>query len=525
MFQVLRCALPALLLSAACLLPYLNKAFTIDDPWFLLQAQQIRKAPLDPTAMEICWLLDNKCGPVAKIAPSNLLMSYYLVPALVLGGEEWLVHFIQLATLWLGIVATVSLALRFGAGTFGACAAGLIVAGTPPVLALASTAMPDILAMSLGVIGIERLWAWKQEGKLMQGILAALALGLAPFTRMHLALLWPIALLLLREDARISDVRGWWAIKRRCWPVAGAMAVWVVALMVTAGHRSTAGLGFLWFLRQHVRHNFRSYCIDWIGAMPLGAAWLVLRNRRINKLLSLAVGALAIFIIWSRPGAGLWIPLCALLGIFVLADIFIWSFQSHDLRRIALALWLLIPLPAVPYLHLPVRYLTACAPAAALLIVDVLQAFRWRTTALGGIVAAGVVWGSIVLHTDAKLADMGREAAVRLIAPHVAAGQRVWFASQWGFYWYALKAGAKPLWTDQIPAPGDYLARGELEGYPSTLKRLPLAVLVETYTIAGPGGRTMGGKARAGLYSNWFGDLMWVWDTGEWNHYELWRFQ
>jgi len=53
--SVFLCSLPALILSAACLLPYLNKAFTIDDPVFLLQAQQMRKQPLHPMALDICW--------------------------------------------------------------------------------------------------------------------------------------------------------------------------------------------------------------------------------------------------------------------------------------------------------------------------------------------------------------------------------------------------------------------------------------------------------------------------------------
>jgi hypothetical protein len=140
---------------------------------------------------------------------------------------------------------------------------------------------------------------------------------------------------------------------------------------------------------------------------------------------------------------------------------------------------------ALPNVQLPVKYLGACAPAAALLIVNVSQSFRWRTAALAGIVAAEVIVASMVLYSDAKLAEMGREAAARLIRPHVAAGHRVRFASQWGFYWYALKACARPLWTDQVPTPGDYLARGEMEGYAETLKRLPPAILVETYTVAG----------------------------------------
>ena len=101
----------------------------------------------------------------------------------------------------------------------------------------------------------------------------------------------------------------------------------------------------------------------------------------------------------------------------------------------------------------------------------------------------------------------------------------MWLSSQWGLYWYAQKAGAQVLRPEEVPAPGDYLVRGRMEGWASTLKRLPPAVQVETFTVGGPCGRTMSVKDGAGLYSNTFGDLMWAWGTGEWNHYELWRFQ
>jgi hypothetical protein len=172
-----------------------------------------------------------------------------------------------------------------------------------------------------------------------------------------------------------------------------------------------------------------------------------------------------------------------------------------------------------------VKYLLVCAPAAALLVADLFSAFPWRMTALCGIVAAGAVFGSMVLRADAQFAEMGRQAVARLIVPRVAAGQRVWFSGQWGFYWYSLKAGAQLLKTDDVPARGDYLVRGKMEGYPETLKRLPKAVRVETYTISGACGRTMSGKNNAGLYANGFGELMWAWGKGEWNHYEVWQFQ
>jgi hypothetical protein len=63
-----------------------------------------------------------------------------------------------------------------------------------------------------------------------------------------------------------------------------------------------------------------------------------------------------------------------------------------------------------------------------------------------------------------------------------------------------------------------------MEGYPGTLYRLPPAIQIERFTVGGPRGRTMSFKDGAGLYSNGWGNLMWAWGTGEWNHYELWRF-
>jgi hypothetical protein len=48
--RLLFCTLPALILSAACLLPYLSKALTIDDPVFMLQAHfapvAVKRVPL-----------------------------------------------------------------------------------------------------------------------------------------------------------------------------------------------------------------------------------------------------------------------------------------------------------------------------------------------------------------------------------------------------------------------------------------------------------------------------------------------
>ena len=46
-------AVPAIVVAGLILLPFLNKAFNIDDLTFLLQAEHILKDPWHPTAFEM----------------------------------------------------------------------------------------------------------------------------------------------------------------------------------------------------------------------------------------------------------------------------------------------------------------------------------------------------------------------------------------------------------------------------------------------------------------------------------------
>ena len=370
---IVLCSLPAFILSAACLLPYLHKAFTIDDPVFLLQAQQIRKEPLHPMALNICWVEDYECGPVAQDMPGNVLMSYYLLPVANRANPEWLVHLMQIIALWCGIAATVSLAFRFGFGTFAASTAGLLVAATPPVLAMASTAMPEMLAMSLGVIGIERLMAWKQDGKVFNGVVSALALGLAPIARVHLVFLWPIAAVLLGDDAHLFHAWSWIALPKRRWiPLIASAFVLVAALALT--HEPGYGLRppHMYISRGNAPYNLLSYLTYWVLAMPLGLSWIILRNR--FWFFPIGVCVPVIWKVWILPGHLVWTNLFAGVGALVLIDVLLWSFQSRDQWRMACALWLLLPLVALPYTHFPVKYLVVCVPAAALLIDSIAEA-------------------------------------------------------------------------------------------------------------------------------------------------------
>src|SRR5688572_27563331 len=156
----LRCAAPGLLLALLALLPFLGKAYTIDDSTFMLAAEHALRDPLHPTAFEMPS--GGTIIRVSKLMVNGPVMAYLLVPAALLGGAEWAAHAVQLALFCLAIFGTCGLALRLGLSAAQARWAGVLLAATPAALVLASTAMADTPALCFGVLGMERLYAWKQ---------------------------------------------------------------------------------------------------------------------------------------------------------------------------------------------------------------------------------------------------------------------------------------------------------------------------------------------------------------------------
>src|ERR1700722_16196381 len=197
---VLACAWPALLLATACLLPFLNKPFLVDDPHFLRMAWQIFRHPMHPMDFSECWPLANDYMKAYLLTSGNALMGYVLVPTVLSGAHEWMANLTQLGLAWIAVVAMTSLALRFGWDRAHAIAGSLLLVTIAPFPPMASPAMPDILATAVALVAVERLAAWKVERKWSQGAAAAIALRLAGSARSHLALLLPLAAFFLLES-------------------------------------------------------------------------------------------------------------------------------------------------------------------------------------------------------------------------------------------------------------------------------------------------------------------------------------
>jgi hypothetical protein len=521
--RVLSLAAPGALLAAILLLPFAGKAFTIDDTVFMRQAEWVLSDPLHPSALTMVWSEIPRPLRLSQVMPTGPLMAWLLAPAAAAGGSEIVAHLIQILLLVVAVVEVAALALRLGFDDDVARLASLLLASTPAVLGMAGTAMPDVAAMTFALVGIERLCAWSDEGRVAQGVAAALALGLAPLARSHVALLLGLAPFLLERPWRGSAWKRWW-------PVVAAPLVTALLVVVTrdpqGGSADIAAAAGRFSSLANVRSNAAAFGVHWVLLFPLGIAWTVARGRPFwLSPFPYAGIAVALAALWSQP-RWLWIAPLAGLGIAVVSDAVFDGVRSREARRIALGLWLLAALPIVVYLHFPSKYLVVCAPAAAILAAGALVRLpsRVATGAGVGLVAAGALFGTMILQADANFAGLGRRAVDELVRPNTAAGRNVWFNANWGFQWYAERAGAKILTTTPPkPQPGDLVVSAR-----ETITAIPIGSfrqreLVATVTDASPGGRIVSGELGAGFYSNGWGYLPWAWGSTEIDRFELWR--
>jgi hypothetical protein len=506
---IVRCSAWSMLLAAALLAPFWNKAFTIDDPTFLAGAEQVLRDPLHPSAFEMVWGSTHRERASAMYQDTPVAY-VLLVPTILADGVEWVAHLTWFLLLACGIVGTVALALRMGYSERQAKAAALLLAGTPCVLAMAGTAMPDIPSMTFGVFAAERLLAFKQNGRWHQGVSAAVFLLMGIFCRPHLVLMAGAGAVLLWDNEAQSEThnnfRAWLF---RLWPLALAMvAMFGLVRLMRDPLNQIAGAfqGPLHFASTTMAaQNVISFLTHWMLVVPLAIPWLIVRRRKLSYSMLPGIGVILGAAVFFLPTVPWWtVPIAALSGL-ALFDILLDGWDRRDFAQLFLFAWLLIPLAALPYIHLPAKYLVACAPAAALLVA---ARISMRLTRI--VVGAGALLGVLILSADAKLTGVWRDGAAKLIAPRVRAGEKVWFAGSWGYYWYAEKAGAQVL-SLTPPFPG----RGDIVVVNSSYLRNELDVVskyteIEQYEDATPGGRIFGGFGGAGFYSNYFGYLPWT---------------
>jgi hypothetical protein len=459
-----RPALAGTALAAVILLPFLGKAYTIDDPVFLREAQHVLTDPLHPSAFEIVWSNEHRLRASAFL-PGGPAIAYLLLPLALADWQEWAGHLLMLGYFTLTIAGTVVLARRLGLTPWGQMAAGLLMASSPVALGMAGTVMPDLPATMFSVLGVERFLAWSEGRRRGTGIAAAVLLAMAVLTRVNLVVLVGVVWIWgLRQSLRPAT------------PLLLAVGVLLGGFLVTsdpdpAGGTAASAAGMQLRLDRSA-HHLLALLVAYLTTTPLAPAMLALKRPAGTSLL------------W---------------------------------------LWLLVPVPIIAYVHFAPKYVLPAVPAAALLTAVGLQNLRGRGIVLALLATAGSVLGTLILRADARMSGLARAAAQELILPRVSSGAKVWFAGHWGFHWYAEAAGASPLSLDPpFPNPGDIVVASMVDRPGGLLCFMP-RVLLQRWGSTARTGQVMSRAANAGFYSDHWGLLPWAWGPPDDAPFRVWR--
>jgi len=473
------------LVLLAALIPFLGKAYHIDDPVFIAIADQIRTTPLHPHDATMHW--GDRVRRIGEFSANPPLHGYFLALARATGPDaEWWLHLWMLPVSLLGLYG----ALRLGRGD---PLVGALWLSGPAVLVSATNLMPDIPAAALTALGaalfLEEKYAW-----------AGLALALGGLERFNTAAALPgLAFYAVAK-------RRWRALPALVLPCA-AMAGWLVIQREAWG--AIQSLGFdTTFLSQRALASV--VIVATAGVFPLllvAVRWKP--HEWITGLLAGGATALACWTPELKTYAAPRLPEAALaaLGAFLLVAHLARAIRVWVARRepLDLALWgwvfgaLLVPLF---YIHVSAKYLSVAA--APLAWLGVRASVLPRRLAWVG-VALWLGWSSALNVADFLLAGVHREMARTLVRP------RTKFVGSHGFQWYAERAGGVPMGYDRPPAPGETVLLLEQAGAfqrSMVLSLIPAGQIRRVEMRSSPWPlRTFNFRARASFYSYSYGPM------------------
>jgi hypothetical protein len=512
-------------------LPFLDKAYHIDDTVHVLQAEHIAANPTRPLEMEIFWfqwpewLADSN-----PITPPAWPYELAAATALCGSGEKILNSLAAFHVLMLGI-AVYCLAARMLEGPL---LAALFVV-TAPAAVVGRNVMLDVPMLSYLVAGLAAVVAGVEDERIGLRIAGALLIGVASVTKLPGIVGVPVLLIYLVLCRRL----GWLPLAG---VALGPLALWYAYQLAATGGidilRSRGGGGF------EPRYSLATAATVGLGHVPFwggtvftGVAFLATLTvgRRRLALLVGSAGVLAgllagVLVGLGRQGdesggsLGLLVPFtCAGVALAVGAAMGAWRLwhAGGGKRPLAglLVAWAIghvaFALAGAWEMNVRMAYLSA-VPATLLCLAAVEGVVassvmpRPVMAAAIAMLVVGTVVSLQVARADTEWADGYRRVAGEIARVH--AGRRVWFVGHWGFQHYATAAGMTPYSPrDDRLAPGDVLivplivARQDV---PPAVERRLTAMEQHTITPALPL-RTMTGGG--GFYSTGWGPMPWGW--------------
>lgn len=472
-------ALPMLLL-----LPFLNKAYHIDDILFLWVTEQIQRAPLDFYGFTVNY---GRAAPhIYEIFHNPPVVSYYLALfGAVFGGNEAVYHIAMLLPTALTLFGMYLFVRELAPAPVLVTA---FAALTPAFMVSASTLMADVPLVGFYVWAV---YAWRRgmiardlRWLAIAGILAGFAvltkyfgLTLIPlflldgFVRRRKPGIWLATILIPVAMTAMFELWTYWqygvvtlfdasgvALAGRWRAEEIATTRWVLTLVFLGG--CFAPMIFLLRVKEAWRRLAITAGIVALLCAPAFDGYSVAQ---------LMIGSSEPYG-WSRLvtfGAMLW------LGAALLVETGLALWRRRDADAVLLAAWIggtFVFCAAVNH-YVNARTLLPMLPALAVAVghrAVVARGAAWRV----GVAAALALW---LLAADYDVAEHNRRAAAAAVELAQENNAPLYHIAFWGFEYYMLRAGSTPLAFENT---------GALDAEPRP--NMPPGALLAVHAVAAP---------------------------------------
>ncbi len=517
-----------LLLSA----PFINRAFFVDDSYFVQIATWLKDNPSKPydfTADDAAignhgW---EKDGFVRMVNP--LVHQYYLAALMkVAGARIWVLRFGTVLLTGFAAVFVFELARRW---TDHGLFATLLTAASPPYWLTAHSLLID---STMGFFFVGALFFFircSETGDWSSGALSGVFMGLAMLSKYTAALIFPLT--------AVWFVLKWKKVPAKlplflAWVIgAGALiaySVWTAKLygrphILAASSRMVGHFGWpkLAMLAIFLSGACLTPLAGWVGA----PRWLIVVGVALGTVLTgLFFSSVGGFPLVSSVLLGLWIATSAVFLIRTVSDAPAWVWP----RDAFLAAWILgfVAMMLVVMDWVAVRYYHIVAPAAAIAAVRVFErrgesATRWIAWSTLFV----FVFTALLGYADYQQAEPARRIGAILHEQGFEGGPRHFYLGDSFTMSYLRDDGWVPAFASTTFQPGDLVLSKEVT-MPLVWfvqKRLPLrAVATYDFPTWFPI-KVMDFRASAGFYASVWGALPFTWSTGPWERFRLYEVQ
>lgn len=480
------------------LLPFINKPFNVDDPFYLKAAEQFAKDPLRPYSYSINWsgeLRDAWQKTEATFPP--LVTAYTALVVKVFGEKEWALHLCFMIFPLAAALAMYFIAKKY---TTKPLFPALLFSASPAFLVSSTSIMLDVplCALMLSSVAVFIYGVDKDNGP--QLLLGSVIAGLAILAKYSGAIVIPVILCYLFVSKKMK--------------YAGYAAVPVIIFGLWCAH-NLAVYESIHFIKAagHIGKGLSLHKLFAFGAFFGGAlvfpvflmAAVSLKDVKALVLWLMTLFVFGYLTLGSAQPALLFSVFCAATVYFLYRTAFEWI----NLDRF-LTLWLALGLAAVviPEPWVAARYLIILIPPAAIIFAKIVESLSKNTAGLimYGSVAVAAAVGVSVASADYAWAKAYGDFAQYVKSKQYNSGS---FVGHFGFQYYLEKIGMTALEVNKPLTEDGYVIAAKIpDPQKPSEQALERMQLIEVKPLeSGWPVRLMDPGSRAGFYSSYWGIL------------------